>query len=101
MTNDACATACDLLIAVPCAATAAAVCQQVVHLMVRASVRLIGCALVMLVGLSHLAAAQDTSTTSAPSAPAQQLLRPEELAQLVSPIALYPDPLLANVLMAS
>jgi hypothetical protein len=31
----------------------------------------------------------------------QQLLKPEELDQLVAPIALYPDPLLAEVLMAS
>ena len=30
-----------------------------------------------------------------------QLLKPEELDQLVAPIALYPDPLLAEVLMAS
>ena len=35
--------------------------------------------------------------------PASQpnLLKPEELDQLVAPIALYPDPLLAQVLMAS
>lgn len=33
--------------------------------------------------------------------PADQLLKPEQLAQLVSPIALYPDDLLAQVLMAS
>jgi len=30
-----------------------------------------------------------------------QLLKPEQLDQLVAPIALYPDPLLAEVLMAS
>jgi len=39
----------------------------------------------------------------APAAPdqSQQLLKPEELDQLVAPIALYPDTLLAEVLMAS
>jgi hypothetical protein len=35
------------------------------------------------------------------SAPAQQLLKAEELDQLVAPVALYPDALLAEVLMAS
>src|SRR6516225_4016680 len=34
-------------------------------------------------------------------APQPDLLKPEELDQLVAPIALYPDPLLAEVLMAS
>jgi hypothetical protein len=38
---------------------------------------------------------------TAPSAPADQLLKPEELDALVAPIALYPDSLLAQVLMAS
>ena len=40
---------------------------------------------------------------SPPQLPATgtQLLKPEELDQLVAPIALYPDPLLAEVLMAS
>src|SRR5262245_47823506 len=41
----------------------------------------------------------------APSAPAQppadQSLKPEQLDQLMAPIALYPDALLANVMMAS
>jgi hypothetical protein len=43
------------------------------------------------------------SVTQAPAAPAteQNLLKPEELDALVAPIALYPDPLLAIVLMAS
>ena len=40
--------------------------------------------------------------SSAPSpAPDQPALKPAELDALVAPIALYPDPLLANVLMAS
>jgi uncharacterized protein DUF3300 len=37
----------------------------------------------------------------APEAPAVQLLKPAELDGLVAPIALYPDTLLANVLMAA
>src|SRR5689334_1902695 len=44
------------------------------------------------------------SGTSAPPAaqtPADQLLKPEQLQQLVAPIALYPDNLLAQVMMAS
>src|SRR5215472_15580223 len=38
-----------------------------------------------------------------PAAPAQsdQLLKPEELDALVAPIALYPDTLLSQILMAS
>src|ERR1700760_1000720 len=39
-------------------------------------------------------------STPAP-VPEQTLLKPAELDALVAPIALYPDPLLANVLMAS
>ena len=41
--------------------------------------------------------------TAAPpaSASSAQLLKPAELDRLVAPIALYPDPLLAQVLMAS
>ena len=44
-----------------------------------------------------------TAQTASPPATAAspQLLRPEELDQLVAPIALYPDSLLAEVLMAS
>jgi hypothetical protein len=43
------------------------------------------------------------SVTPAPATPAteQNLLKPEEVDALVAPIALYPDPLLAIVLMAS
>jgi hypothetical protein len=56
------------------------------------------------------AAKQTTPTEQAPattssepqmSQPDKPLLRPQELDQLVAPIALYPDPLLSNVLMAS
>src|SRR3974390_1197830 len=44
-----------------------------------------------------------TAQTSSPPAPASnpQPLKSGELDQLVAPIALYPDPLLAEVLMAS
>jgi hypothetical protein len=46
-----------------------------------------------------VASAQTPSPQATASSP--QLLKPEELDQLVAPIALYPDPLLAEVLMAS
>ena len=36
-----------------------------------------------------------------PAASGEQLLKPEELEALVAPIALYPDTLLAQILMAS
>src|SRR5215831_4667271 len=45
-----------------------------------------------------------TAAATPPPAPAandSKPLSPEELEQLVAPIAVYPDPLLANVLMAS
>ena len=42
-----------------------------------------------------------TATAPATTAPAASLLKAEELDQLVAPIALYPDTLLASVLMAS
>ncbi|HTM55688.1 MAG TPA: DUF3300 domain-containing protein, partial [Pirellulales bacterium] len=42
-----------------------------------------------------------TSAPTAAQTPADQLLKPEQLQQLVSPIALYPDNLLAQVMMAS
>jgi hypothetical protein len=45
------------------------------------------------------AAAQTPAPPAA--APSSQLLNPDALEQLVAPIALYPDPLLAEVLMAS
>src|SRR5215469_1158868 len=44
---------------------------------------------------------QDPTPPATAAAPDQQLLKSEELDQLVAPIALYPDPLLAEVLMAS
>ena len=42
-----------------------------------------------------------TAQTPTAAASADQLLKPEQLDALVSPIALYPDTLLAEVLMAS
>jgi Protein of unknown function (DUF3300) len=51
----------------------------------------------LLFATSHLAAAQ-TQTAAVQS---DELLKPEQLDALVAPIALYPDTLLAEVLMAS
>ncbi len=65
-------------------------------------------AALLLIGLQIAAAHAQTpappaQTAAAPAAPdqSQQLLKPAELDQLVAPIALYPDTLLAEVLMAS
>src|SRR6266404_5741112 len=41
------------------------------------------------------------TATAAPAAEAQKKLPPEQLDALVAPIALYPDPLLAQTLVAS
>src|SRR5262249_618692 len=47
-------------------------------------------------------AAMAQAPAPAPAAkPEQPLLKPEELEALVAPIALYPDPLLSQVLIAS
>ena len=73
--------------------------------MVRAAIT--GVVLAMLaaggaVAQSSDAAPAGTSATAAPAAtPEEVLLSPEELEQLVAPIALYPDQLLADVLIAS
>jgi hypothetical protein len=53
-----------------------------------------------IVVLAPFSANAQTSTTPA-AASETQLLKPAELDQLVAPIALYPDSLLAEVLMAS
>jgi hypothetical protein len=55
--------------------------------------------LALLVLMPFCAMAQNPS--SPPAASDQQLLKPEKLDALVAPIALYPDTLLAEVLMAS
>jgi hypothetical protein len=54
----------------------------------------------LLILLPFTAVAQ-TPAAPAAAAPADQLLKPEELEALVAPIALYPDTLLSLVLMAS
>ena len=63
--------------------------------MISAMMRSLFFALLLLVPITALAQTSET-TASKPN-----LLKPEELDQLVAPIALYPDPLLAEVLMAS
>ncbi len=56
----------------------------------------------LLVLLIPAIATAQTPTTPAPApASSDQLLKPEQLEALVSPIALYPDSLLSNVLMAA
>jgi hypothetical protein len=57
-------------------------------------------ALVLLHGVPSLVFAQTTQPASA-AAPQGPTFKPEQIEQLVAPIALYPDPLLAQVLMAS
>src|SRR6516165_2823049 len=55
--------------------------------------------------VSHPALSQTSAPAAQPPAAAapteQSMLKPAELEALVAPIALYPDTLLANVLMAS
>ena len=51
--------------------------------------------------LAPIGATAATSQTPDNSGSNSQLLRPEQLDELVVPIALYPDSLLAEVLMAS
>ena len=58
-----------------------------------------GAVLAFLVFLPWSVMAQ--APTPAPAAPSQELLKPAELEALVAPMALYPDTLLAEVLMAS
>ena len=62
-------------------------------------------AALLLIGLQTVVAHAQTPAAPTPAAPApdqsQQLLKPEELDQLLAPIALYPDTLLAEILMAS
>ena len=56
----------------------------------------------ILLTVLQIAAAQAQTTASPPASDqSQQLLKAAELDQLVAPIALYPDALLAEVLMAS
>jgi hypothetical protein len=55
----------------------------------------------LLFGVPFVALAQDQQQPTAAPPPAQQLLGADQLDQIVAPIALYPDTLLAEVLMAS
>src|SRR5262249_6292729 len=57
--------------------------------------------LAILLWLPVAAQAQTNPPQPASSSSDQQLLKPEELDALVAPIALYPDTLLSQVLMAS
>jgi uncharacterized protein DUF3300/endosialidase-like protein len=63
--------------------------------MIAAMMRASFFALLLLVPMTVLAQTQQTPASNT------QLLKPEELDQLVAPIALYPDNLLSEVLMAS
>lgn len=63
--------------------------------MVSAAIRSLVLALFFLVPIVAMAQTPETAASKS------HLLKPEELDQLVAPIALYPDPLLAEVLMAS
>jgi Protein of unknown function (DUF3300)/Chaperone of endosialidase len=65
---------------------------MILHTIVRSLIAL-------LLLMPAVATAQTPSTPAA--AASDQLLKPEQLEALVSPIALYPDSLLSNVLMAS
>ena len=57
-------------------------------------------AFVLLIAATAVAPAQTNAVPRAPDQ-SQQLLSAEQLDALVAPIALYPDPLLAEILMAS
>ncbi len=54
-----------------------------------------------IVGATLPAVAQTSAATEQPTADQSQLLKPEQLDALVAPIALYPDPLLSEIFMAS
>ena len=64
------------------------------------AVRMIAFAAALLLPIGAMAQTPAPPATPA-AAPSTQLLKPAELDQLVAPIALYPDPLLSQVLMAS
>lgn len=73
--------------------------------MTRRRILALGCASLLVLGDSPLLAQQPTPAPAAPApaaAPAQpKKLPPDQLDSLVAPIALYPDPLLAQTLAAS
>jgi uncharacterized membrane protein YgcG len=59
------------------------------------------CLWVALWGLPNMAAAQGTSPPTSQQAPSSTPFKEEQIEQLVAPIALYPDSLVAQILMAS
>src|SRR5215831_18604932 len=59
--------------------------------------RLLSVALAMVLVAAPLVGAQEKATQEQPAA---KPFKPEELEQIVAPIALYPDPLVAQVMMA-
>ena len=61
--------------------------------------RLLAWLLVLALAVPDVLVAQPAAAPPAAGSPAP--FTPEQLDQLVAPIALYPDPLLAQVLMAS
>ena len=67
--------------------------------MTRHAIRSVILALVLLLPFGALAQTQNQTQTA--STPGADLLKPAELDALVAPIALYPDPLITNILMAS
>ena len=67
--------------------------------MIKLTMRLLAVAL--LLALPQLASAQTPPPSQPASAPAQQLLAAGQLDALVAPIALYPDALLSEILMAA
>src|SRR4029077_14969135 len=67
--------------------------------MIKLTMRLVAIALLCVA--SQAALAQTPPPSQPASAPAQQLLTAGQLDALVSPIALYPDALLSEILMAS
>jgi hypothetical protein len=64
------------------------------------SILTVACSIVLLAGVSPAQSTPPAASPAATAAPADKL-SPEQLDQLVAPIALYPDSLLTQVLMAS
>ncbi len=69
--------------------------------MIAVTTRLLAVAILLSVSGVALAQSPPAPTQAAAPAAADQLLSPEQLDALVAPIALYPDPLLAEIFMAS
>src|SRR5882757_5501175 len=69
--------------------------------MFRCGKTLLALALLMTIPVAVSAQTPDNAPAPSQPPPTVELLKPEQLAALVAPIALYPDELLANVLAAS